>query len=384
MRTRLTGWIAAVLLAASLPLAPASAQYTSETVAGRLEYPWSMAFLPDGRILVTEKPGRLRIIENGVLDPEPVEGVPDVLHSGQGGLLDVALSPDFETSRMVYLTWTAGPRRDNTLHLGRGRLEGGALTGFETIFEATPRRRTDVHYGGRIAFLPGEITDHRPDGGGLVPPTLVLGIGDGFDFREEAQRPQTHFGSFVRLTLDGRPMPSPFDDANWGVMTIGHRNPQAVVYDARSGTLFSNEHGPRGGDEINILMAGENYGWPIVSEGVDYSGALVTPFEDYPGMRDPLHAWTPSIAPSGMSVYRGSMFPEWDGDLLVSALIPGDASVPSGHVRRVDMEGGQVAGEEILFGEFERRIRDVRVAPDGAIWLLTDEPDGAAIRISRD
>ena len=321
-------------------------------------------------MLVTEKPGRLRLVGPGGLDPEPVTGVPDVLYSGQGGLLDVVLHPDFEENGWVYLTWSEGAPRDNTLHLGRARLDGHALAGLETLFEATPRRHTDVHYGGRLAFL--------PDG------SLVLGVGEGFDYREQAQRPQTHLGSFVHLADDGRPLASPFADAAPGVFTIGHRNPQAVVFDPVSGRLYANEHGPRGGDEINVLVEGANYGWPIASHGVDYTGALVTPFQAYPGMTGPLHVWVPSIAPAGMTVYHGAMFPEWEGDLFVAALIPGDADVPSGHVRRVDIEDGAVAGEAVLLGGLEARIRDVRTGPDGAIWVLTDEENGRLVRLARE
>jgi len=354
-----------------------------DTVAEGLEYPWSLAFLPDGRMLVTEKPGRLRIVTPDGDLSTPVSGVPDVLWSGQGGLLDVALAPDFADNQEVYLTWSAGEPDDNTLYLGRGRFEGEALQDFEILFEAAPHRQSNVHYGGRISFLPGSITDHRADSHAPVPETLVLGIGDGFDFREQAQIPSSHLGSFVRLTLDGRPMPSPFEGAAPGVFSIGHRNPQAVLFDPVSGILYANEHGPRGGDEINVLIEGRNYGWPIVSEGTDYTGALVTPFEAYAGMAEPLHVWTPSIAPAGMALYRGNMFPEWEGDLLVAALIAGDADTPSGHVRRVDLQSGDVVGEAILFGELEARIRDVRVAPDGAVWLLTDEADGRLVRVSR-
>jgi len=350
--------------------APAAAQTQLETRVEGLEYPWSLAFLPDGRMLVTEKPGRLRIVGPDGLAAEPVSGVPDVLHSGQGGLLEVALHPEFETNRWVYLTWSEGTPRNNTLHLGRGRLEDGALRDFRSLFEAQPRRRTDVHYGGRIAFLADN--------------SLLLGIGEGFDFREQAQDPASHFGTFVHLNADGAPLGEAFEDAAPGVHSIGHRNPQAVVRDPATGIVYANEHGPQGGDEINILREGANYGWPIASHGIDYTGALVTPFETYPGMADPIHVWVPSIAPAGMAIYRGDMFAEWDGDLLVAALIRGDADVPSGHVRRVDLEGGAVAGEEVLFGELEARIRDVRVGPDGAIWLLTDAENGRLVRVSRD
>ena len=168
------------------------------------------------------------------------------------------------------------------------------------------------------------------------------------------------------------------------MFSIGHRNPQAVVYDAASETIYAHEHGPQGGDEINVLEPGANYGWPIASYGIDYTGALVAPFERYDGMVEPILAWVPSIAPSGMAIYHGDMFPEWEGDLLVSALIAGDADTPSGHVRRVDLEGGAVVGQDVWFGELGARIRDVRVGPDGAIWLLTDAADGQLVRVSRD
>lgn len=357
--------------AAALALAgPAVAQMQLETRVEGLEYPWSLAFLPDDRMLVTEKPGRLRIVGSEGLREAPVAGVPEVLHSGQGGLLEVALHPEFQTNRWVYLTWSEGSPRNNTLHLGRGRLEDGELRDFRRLFEAGPRRRTDVHYGGRIAFLADN--------------SLLLGIGDGFDFREQAQDPASHFGTFVRLDEDGAPLGDAFEGAAPGVYSIGHRNPQAVVRDPVTGIVYAHEHGPQGGDEINILRAGENYGWPIASHGIDYTGALVTPFETYPGMADPIHVWVPSIAPAGMAIYRGEMFAEWEGDLLVAALIPGDADVTSGHVRRVDLEGGAVVGEEVLFGELEARIRDVRVGPNGAVWLLTDAENGRLVRASRE
>ncbi|MHA6287575.1 PQQ-dependent sugar dehydrogenase [Maricaulis sp. CAU 1757] len=369
-RAYLTGLAIGLGLSLVVADAPAAAQTRMETVVEGLEHPWSLAFLPNGDMLVTEKPGRLRRIRGDHLVARPLEGVPQVLYSGQGGLLDVVLAPDFQTSRWVYLTWSEGTPDDNTLHLGRGRLRGDRLDGFETLFSATPRRDTDVHYGGRLVFL--------ADG------SMLLGIGDGFDYREQAQRASNHYGAFVHLNADGTPRPGPFGDGAPGVFSIGHRNPQAIVFDAVDGVVYTHEHGPRGGDEVNVLERGENYGWPIASHGVDYTGALVTPYETYPGMRDPLHVWVPSIAPAGMTLYRGDMFPEWDGDLLVAALIRGDADVPAGHVRRLDLEDGEVAGEEVLFGDLATRIRDVRTAPDGSIWLLTDEPEGQLVRISRE
>tara|TARA_R110000868_G_scaffold11644_6_gene56990 strand:+ start:82211 stop:83308 length:1098 start_codon:yes stop_codon:yes gene_type:complete len=362
-------WVFAALAATTLSTA-GLAEQRHETIVEGLDFPWSLAFLPDGRMLVTEKPGDLRVIDETGLRAEPVSGGPDVLYSGQGGLLDVVLHPDFATNQLVYLTWSEGEVRDNTLKLGRGRLEGMALVGFEEIFAAQPRRRTDVHYGARLAFLPDD--------------TLLLGIGDGFDFREEAQRPGSHFGSYVHLNADGTAIPSSIADAAPGVYTIGHRNPQAIVVDPATGIVYSNEHGPRGGDEINILIEGRNYGWPIATHGVDYTGALVSPYSSYPGMEEPLLYWVPSIAPSSMAIYHGTMFPDWDGDLLVTALIHGDADVRSGHLRRIDLEDGVVVGQEILLGDVEARMRYVTVAPDGSVYVLTDEAEGQLIRLYRD
>ncbi|WP_339743645.1 PQQ-dependent sugar dehydrogenase [uncultured Maricaulis sp.] len=362
-------WVFATLAAFAISSA-GFAEPRQETVVEGLEFPWSLAFLPDGRMLVTEKPGRLRVIDADGLEAAPVSGVPEVLYSGQGGLLDVVLHPDFETNHLVYLTWSEGTPRDNTLKLGRGRLEGMALVDFEEIFAAQPNRHTDVHYGARLAFLPDN--------------TLLLSVGEGFDYREEAQQPASHFGSYVHLNADGTPITSPFADAAPGVYTIGHRNPQGIAVDPVSGIVYSNEHGPRGGDEINILIEGRNYGWPIATHGVDYTGALVSPYTSYPGMEEPLLYWVPSIAPSSMAIYHGTMFADWDGDLLVTALIHGDAGVPSGHLRRIDLENGEVVGQEILLGDLQARMRNVAVAPDGSIYLLTDEPEGRLIRLTRD
>lgn len=364
-------FLTSLILAAGLNGAVwAQDEYSTEIVTAGLDHPWAVAVLPDRDMLITEKSGALRWYTTGALADTPVSGVPASLYSGQGGLLDVVLHPDFETNNLVYLTWSEGTPRDNTLKLGRGRFEAGALVDFEEIFAAEPRRPTDVHYGARLVFLEDN--------------SILLGIGDGFDLREEAQRPETHFGTYVHLADDGTPMPSAVEGGGPGVFTYGHRNPQAVVRDPQTGTVYSHEHGPRGGDEINILRAGANYGWPITSYGIDYTGAIVTPFETYPGVTDPVHYWTPSIAPAGMAIYRGEMFPEWDGDLIISALIAGDAGTAGGHLRIVDLDGSEVVGEAIILGELEARLRDVRVAPDGSLLVLEDAPDGRLIRVYRD
>ena len=357
------------------PLAQVSAQaqetdFNVETIAEGLDHPWSIAFVSQTQALVTEKPGRLSLLDTESGDLTVITGTPEVLYSGQGGLQDVVLHPDFDTNQLVYLSWSKGEVRDNTLALGRGRLVGDALIDFEEIFNATPNRQTDVHYGARLVFLPDN--------------SLLLTIGDGFDFREQAQRAQNHFGSIVHLHDDGTPFDSAFEGAAPGVYSIGHRNPQALVFDPATGTIYSHEHGPMGGDEINVIVEGANYGWPITSYGIDYTGALVTPFTLYEGMSEPLMFWVPSIAPAGMAIYHGEMFADWDGDLLVTALMPGEADTVSGHLRRIVLEDGEVVDQHILLGELETRLRDVRIAPDGSIYVLTDEENGRVLRLVRE
>ncbi|MBN4046560.1 PQQ-dependent sugar dehydrogenase [bacterium AH-315-P15] len=382
MRRKLTlaiGSLAVFCILGSAALAQEpSAPYQIETIAEGLEYPWSIAFLPSGDMLVTERPGRLRMLSSdGVLSPA-FGGVPEVYAEAQAGLFDVVLHPDFETTGWIYLAYAHGIRAANATRLVRARIDGTSLTDLEVLFTVSPTKATAAHYGGRILFL--------EDG------TLVLTLGDGFDYRERAQHLSDHLGTFVRLNDDGSvPDDNPFvgvEGALPEIWTYGNRSPQGLVRDPITGVIYSHEHGPQGGDEINVMVPGANYGWPVVTYGLDYSGQIVTPYTEYPGMVDPLTYWVPSIAPTGLAIYRGQMFPEWDGDLFVGALIAGDAP-PSdsgpvgGHVRRMDMEDGQIVGEEILFAEIDARIRDVRVAPDGSLYILTDEEDGRVLRIVR-
>lgn len=338
--------------------------YVVETVAEGLSHPWSVAFLPDGAMLVTERDGRLREISpDGRLGP-PIEGVPPVRNARQGGLFDVVLAPDFAASRVIYLTYAHGTRAANATRAARARYVDGRLEDLEVIFEAAPLKQADAHFGGRMAFL--------PDG------TLLLTVGEGYDYREQAQRLESHLGSVVRLNRDGSAPPdNPFVDtagARPEIWTYGHRNPQGILVDPRDGTVWEHEHGPRGGDEINVLTPGENYGWPVATRGIDYNGARISPYESYEGMVDPALSWTPSIAPSGFTLYLGARFPQWTGDLFVSALA-------GRHVRRVDLEDGEIVGEEVLFDELGERIRDVRAGPDGALYLLTDNPEGRVLRV---
>lgn len=339
--------------------------YRIETVADGLNYPWSLAFLPDGRMLVTERAGSLRIIQNGELLASPVSGVPEVFASSQGGLLDVLVDPDFSDNNRIYLSFAHGNRNANATRIIRARLQGQNLEDIEVLFTAKPMKDTPVHYGGRMIWL--------NDG------TLVLGLGDGFDYREQAQRLDNHFGKIVRIHKDGSiPADNPFidqADALDEIYSYGHRNIQGLIFDALTNTLWQHEHGPRGGDEVNRIEPGTNYGWPIATHGIDYSGALISPFSSRPEMIDPELVWTPSIAPSGMTLYRGEQFPEWDGDLLVTALV-------DRHVRWIDLDSDRIVGQETLFEEIGQRLRDIRTGPNGALYILTDANPGQVLRVT--
>ncbi|RIY00278.1 PQQ-dependent sugar dehydrogenase [Aureimonas flava] len=329
-----------------------------------LERPWSLAFLPDGRRLLTEAVGRLRVVgADGALDPAPVRGLPPIYTAGQGGLMDVAVDPDFAETGRIFLTFLHGDAEANNVRLVSARLRDGALDDLRVLFTATPKAGGSNH-GSRIAFL--------PDG------TLALSLGDGFDRREDAQDPANTLGKIVRLGRDGSiPADNPLaarPGAAPEILTLGHRNVQGIALDPSDGTLLVAEHGPRGGDELNRLVPGRNYGWPLVSGGLDYSFARVTPFASLPGFEAPLLEWTPSIAPAGLAVYGGDLFPQWRGALLVPALAEKT-------VRLVHRQGGRITGQELLLAELGERMRDVRVAPDGSIQVLTDGETGRLLRL---
>ena len=350
------------LAASALALAQ---DYRIETVTAGLEHPWSLAFLPDGRMLVTERVGRLRIIaKDGSLDPEPVAGVPEAFVAAQAGLMEVLPDPDFAGNQWVYLSYAYGTEQANNTRLARGRLVEGRLQDVEVLFSALPTKAGAAHYGGRMAFLPDQ--------------TLVLTLGDGFDWREQAQNPANHLGKIVRLHRDGSvPADNPLvgqAGAAAEIYSLGHRNVQGIYYDARLQRLYSHEHGPRGGDELNLIEPGHNYGWPLITYGVDYTGAQISPYTELPGLQQPLLHWTPSVAPSSLTQYRGALFPEWQGDLFASTLAERS-------VRRIRMLDGKLAGEEVLFEELDERIRDVRSGPDGALYLLTDNAEGRVLRV---
>jgi glucose/arabinose dehydrogenase len=361
------------------PPAPAPAPaidsgYKVTEIAKGLDHPYAIAFLPDGAMLVTERAGRLRLIKDGALAPAPIAGVPPVHTGSQAGLFDVVLHPKYAENNLLYLVYAHGTPAENQTRIAQARFDGAALQDFRVIFDAKPSKDTNNHYGGRLAFL--------PDG------TFVVTVGDGFEYREKAQDPGSHLGKILRLNEDGTPAAdNPFagrSDMRTEIFSLGHRNQQGLVFDAERGVLFETEHGPQGGDELNVIEAGRNYGWPVITYGLDYTGALVSPYKEREGMEQPLTQWTPSIAPSGLAVYRGDKFPNWVGDLFVGAL-------QHQHLRRVDLDdGGQVVGQERLLTKLNERIRDVRVGPDGYIYVTTDyaatvksadEPTGRVLRI---
>ncbi len=392
VRQRLSGAVIdaaiviAIVAAAAVAMAARSAatelsetpDYRLTVLAEGLEHPWSMAFLPDGDLLVTEREGRLRIIRDGVLDPEPIAGVPPVFARGQGGLFDVLLHPRFNDNSIIYLSYAHGDRRANATRLARARLDGRVLNDLEVIFEVRPTKDTPAHFGGRMMFL--------PDG------TLLLTTGDGFEYREQAQNLQSLLGKTVRLHDDGSiPDDNPFvgrADVRAELWSYGHRNPQGLALHAPTGEIFLHEHGPRGGDEFHLLRPGRNYGWPLITYGLDYTGAHVTPFTHMDGLEQPLHYWEQAIAPAGLTWYDGDRFPDWRGDFLIAALV--DRSV-----RRLRLDvgvygstpiddasrGHVVVEEETLFSEIGERMRDVRTGPDGYIYLLTDSPQGQVVRV---
>lgn len=350
---------------------PEARDWRVETVLRGLEHPWSIAWLPDGSALVTERPGRLRIIRDGQLDPKPVEGVPEVLVYGQGGLLDVALHPEFARNRWIYLTYANGTREANRTTLARARLSDGRLEALEVLFENPDAKADGQHFGSRLLWL--------PDG------TLLMSIGDGGNpplsfrgehIRRQAQRLETCFGKILRLREDGSvPDDNPFVNtpgARPEIYTYGHRNIQGLALDAATGQVWASEHGARGGDELNQIVAGQNYGWPEVTYSMEYWGPKISELTRRADVRDPVVVWTPSKAPSGLAVYRGERYPGWSGNVFSGAL-------RFRQIRRITLDGARVRDERKL--SIGKRVRDVRQGPDGYLYVLTDEPNGALLRL---
>ncbi len=363
----------AVGLAALTTLAPAAItaqEFSSRqgrirvvTVARGLAHPWGLAFLPDGRMLVTERPGRVRLVEpDGRLSP-PLDGVPTVWARGQGGLLDVVLAPDFAQSRTIYLSYAEPDRGDAGTAVARARLGAGALENVTVIFRQEPKVSSGVHFGSRLVFARDGL--------------LFITTGER-GRREDSQNLGRHMGKVIRVRPDGSvPADNPFTrrpGVRPEIWSYGHRNLQGAALHPQTGQLWTVEHGARGGDEVNAPKAGRNYGWPVITYGRDYSGSKIGEGTAKAGMEQPIHYWDPSIAPSGMTFYTGDRFPAWRGNLFVGSL-------KFGLLVRLALRGEQVTGEERLLEGLGARVRDVRQGPDGYLYLLTDESNGRILRI---
>jgi glucose/arabinose dehydrogenase len=351
--------------------------FTAETpirvvpVVTGLSHPWSLAFLPDGSMLVTERQGRLRIIRNGVLDPQPIAGVPAVRAVALSGLLDVVLHPRFAENQLLYLAYSKA-REDNlsTTALARARFDGKALTDVKDIFIANNWTKSTTNYGGRIAF----------DRAGF----LYLTVGERQE-HERAQKGDDHGGKVLRLRDDGSvPPDNPFVGRSGylpEIYSLGHRSPQGLAMHPVTGAMWENEHGPLGGDELNIVLPGRNYGWPLVTYGTWYDGLKVSDDTARADLEPPFVYWVPSIAVSGLAFYTGDRFPAWKGNVFVGAMFEGRTR-GTGHLQRITVtDTGRPIQREPLFAELRQRIRDVRQGPDGLLYLLTDEDNGMLLRL---
>lgn len=372
--------IGSLFLAPLTAAIPAAAEYVFETdevpirvdtVTDGLDHPWGIAFLPAGGMLVTERSGAMRFVSDDGDISDPISGVPDVVARGQGGLLDVTLHPDFADNRLVYWSYSeAGDGGANGTAIARGRLaeDMASLDNVEVIFRQQPKVRSNNHFGSRLVF----------DRDGYLFATL--GERSSPQYRVMAQDLGTHLGKVIRLRDDGSvPGDNPFvgqPGAMPEIWSYGHRNPQGMALNPLTGAIWTHEHGPRGGDELAIPKAGENHGWPIFSYGTEYSGTPITDLAEHPPeFARPVWSWTPSIAPSGMAFYDADEIAEWKGNLFVGALA-------GARLVRLELDGDRVTGEEALLAELGRRIRDVEVGPEGALYVITDESDGAILRIT--
>ena len=352
------------------PQRRAGVAFAIATVAEGLDHPWGLAFLPDGRMLVTERPGRLRVVDKDGALSAPVAGAPAVDGGGQGGLLDVALDPAFATNGLVYLSYSEPRSGGNGTAVARGRLEPGPaprLTDVRVIWRQTPTLNSSLHFGGRLVFARD---------GTLFVTTGERSIQEG---RVQAQRLDGTLGKVVRINSDGSiPSDNPFvreAGAKPEIWSLGHRNIQAAALNPATGQLWTVEHGARGGDEVNAPKAGHNYGWPVITYGEEYWGQPIgAGITRKGGMDQPIYYWDPVIAPSGMAFYDADLFPAWKGSLFVGALA-------GEHLDRLTLQGERVVGEERLLTDLGERIRDVRVGPDGAVYVLTDNSRGRVLKL---
>ncbi|WP_300390623.1 PQQ-dependent sugar dehydrogenase [Henriciella sp.] len=345
--------------------------YTLTPFATGLTFPWDMVFLPSGEMLVSERDGTIRVIRDGEPAEAPIAGTPEALVEGQGGYFAMALDPDFASNRTLYLSYAKGTADENTTAVVKGVLSEdlSELTDVQEIFAGTPRETT-YHYGGRLAFL--------PDG------TLIITMGEGFRYMDEAQNPMNYHGTIARINTDGSiPDDNPFasgEDGAPAVWSYGHRNVQGLLYDEGREILWAHEHGPKGGDELNIIEPGNNYGWPEITYGVNYDGTIITEETEAPGMEQPVVKWVPSIAPSGMVLVNSDQWSDWEGDLIVAAM-----NGPKGQkLVRVDLdEDGTSQGTEDLLADLEIPFRDVTIGPDGTLYAATANMEGVIYTISK-
>lgn len=327
-------------------------------LAKGLERPWAVAYLGQDSLLITERNGNLRWFNQGKLS-KPIKGLPKVYNAGQGGMLDVKPHPDFASNSLVYFTYAKGDSDKNATYLARAKFKDGEISEVEELFTASPEKENAYHFSGRIEFL--------PDG------TLIFAVGDGYFYKDQAQTLDNHFGKTIRLNDDGTvPANNPFV-ANKAVKpevySYGHRNPQGMYYDTNRKLLFSNEHGPKGGDEINIIKPAVNYGWPAITYGVDYSGDIISELTHKEGMEQPLLQWTPSIAPSSIMVYYGKEFPEFDGHILTTTLKYKELRLVKLSERKGEVK---VLGQETYLKDKHGRLRDIEIGKDGVLYLVTD------------
>jgi glucose/arabinose dehydrogenase len=374
MFTRLT----TALTLAALLLAPLTvnattidserARFNLETIAKGLNHPWGLAFLPDGTLLVSERPGNLRLVSpNGEISA-PLQGLPRIDHKGQGGLLDVVLDPDYARNGQLYFSYSEPGKsgKTNSTAVASARIKGGQLVDVTRIFSQQPKVKSNAHFGSRLVF--------GRDG------TLFITLGDRYSRMHDAQTLDNHQGKVVRINTDGSvPADNPFvntQGARPEIWSYGHRNVQGAAIHPQTGELWSGEHGAQGGDELNITRAGINYGWPVVTYGEDYGGGKIGQGFKKPGMATPVYYWLPSLATAGLTFYTGDQFPNWQGDLLV-------ASLKAQTLSRLDIEQGRVLHEErLLKSELGKRLRHVVQGPDGYLYLLTDEANGAILRLT--
>ena len=337
--------------------------YKFETILDDLDDAWSLVFLSEDKVLYTEMPGKLKIASLSDKSITNIKNAPSVQYGGQGGLSEVVLDPDFKSNNMIYFSYSAKDKNGkSTLFLSSAELKENSLVNSKVIFEAKAPRRSPVHLAAKIAFL--------DDG------TILLTSGDGFDHREQAQTLDNHFGKIIRINKDGSvPSDNPFintKNALPEIYSYGHRNMQGLVVTS-SGDIYEHEHGPRGGDEMNLVEPALNYGWPAITYGIDYSGAIISPFSEKEGMEQPLLHWTPSIAPSDMIYYEANIYPELKNSFLVTALVSKD-------VKKVTFKN-KINTQESLFSELDIRLRNIQASPDGIIYLLTDGPKGKLIKV---